>query len=323
MENPVDNPEIYKLLPGRVSVGTRRSRFQFVESRFVFYIAFLHMKTLKLLLLVLLLHSQAFFQVSLGYFFPMGVMGITYGDSLLNTSAVLKAAGIRKITSLQTSNSDLKTGFSPIITYLNANGKIEKVVFCMPRPGKTPPIICMSDTVFYDSGGRMLRTVSKDASGLAYLQVDADYSVGGKIKYTLVYSSHQQPRNDTDISYRYYNEGGQLVGLVYAYGDQRKLTPLSATVYYNADGLPDSIRHDNPAIGSYIFKRIQKGTPNKLSWRQQRIILAGFIMLQVNVFHRKWVPKKGTLHPGTTKPRTIPSPLLRTSTTMMAHLQKC
>jgi hypothetical protein len=216
------------------------------------------MKTLKLLLLVLLLHSQAFSQVSRGYFFPMGVMGITYGDSLLNTSAVLKAAGIRKITSVQTSKSDLKTGFSPITTYLNANSKIEKVVYCMPRPGKTPPIICMNDTIFYDSSGRMLRTVSKDASGLAYLQVDADYSVGGKVKYTLVYSNHQQPRNDTDISYHYYNERGQLVGLVYAYGDQRKLTPLSATVYYNADGLPDSIRHDNPAIGTYIFKRIQK-----------------------------------------------------------------
>jgi hypothetical protein len=248
------------------------------------------MKTLQRLLFVLLLHSKAFSQVPLGYFFPMGVMGITYGDTLLNTSAVLKAAGVRKITSIQTSKSDLKTGFSPITTYLNANSKIEKVVYCLRTLPKTDSSIFLEDTILYDSEGRMLQCISRDASGLPYLRLEVDYSLHGKVKYTLI-SSIRQQKNDTSISYHYYNEGGQLVRLVSGYGSQTKLTPLfsasacvstsrvrlksgygsqtkltplSATVYYNADGLPDSIRDDNKDIETYIFKRRQKGNNKEI-----------------------------------------------------------
>jgi hypothetical protein len=217
------------------------------------------MKSLPLFCMILLFHSQAFSQVSLGYFFPMGVMGMSYGDTLLNTSAVLKAARVRKIMAIQTSYTDLKTGFSPITTYLNANGKIEKVVYCMRRPPKPDSAICLNDTILYDNNGRMLQYISRDASGLAYLQGEADYSKDGKVKYTLIHASHYQSRNDTDISYHDYNERGQLVRVVYEYSNEKKLPPLSGAVYYNEDGLPDSIRHDNPAFGTYVFKRKQKG----------------------------------------------------------------
>jgi hypothetical protein len=54
------------------------------------------------------------------------------------------------------------------------------------------------------------------------------------------------------------------VRLKSGYGSQTKLTPLSTTVYYNADGLPDSIRDDNKDIEAYIFKRRQKGNNKEI-----------------------------------------------------------
>jgi len=222
------------------------------------------------------LHSHAFSQVSLGYFFPMGVMSISYGDTLLNTSAVLKAAGVRKITAIQTSYTDLKTGFSPITTYLNVSGRIEKVVYCMRKHAKPDSAICLNDTLLYDSAGRMFQYISRDASGFAYLQGQVDYSTDGEVKYTSIHASHYQSRNDTDITYHYYNERGQIVRVVYEYSNESKLPPLSGTVYYNEDGLPDSIQHDNPVFGTYVFKRKQKGKNKE-------------IQLETTTHYFKWV----------------------------------
>jgi len=240
-------------------------------------IAFLlRMKKLQPLWIVLLLHSQAFCQVALHNFFPMGVIGISYGDTLLNTNAVLKTGGVRKITTIQTSYIDLKTGFSPITTYLNANSEIEKIVYCMRSTAKPDSGICLNDTILYDNGGRMLQYICRDASGLAYLQCKANYSSDEKVKYTLIHASHQKPVNDTDISYHYYNDRGQLMRLIYEYGIETKLPPLSATVYYNKDGLPDSILHDNAAFETYVFKRKQKGE-NKV------------IQMETTTHYFKWV----------------------------------
>jgi hypothetical protein len=224
------------------------------------------MKKLLLLPIVLLFYLQGFSQVSLQNFFPMGVLDVSLGDTLLNTNAVLKTAGARKIICVKTIAGSTITGFSPITTYLNTQGKIENVVSCFNRPKKPDSPLYFIDTVFYDGQGRMEEFLFRDANRSTYLQCNAIYDDERKVKYTWIAFDRQRASPDTEIIYHDYNKRGQMVHYRRSYGNGKKgYTVLSASVYYNKDGLPDSIRHDDPKIGTYIFKRKQKGQKKEIT----------------------------------------------------------
>jgi len=184
----------------------------------------------------------------------MGVSGIMYGDTLLNTSTILQREGIRKITASQSSPENTKT-FSPITTYLTATGTIDTKISCIRRSKSVDSGFCVTDTVLYDSKGRPLEFISKSATGNTYLQCKLDYVGEQKVKYTWITTVPQKSKSDTIVTYHYYNENGQLVRFE---KDAKQFDPVNASLYYGHDGLPDSIRHDNPAWGTYVFNRRER-----------------------------------------------------------------
>jgi hypothetical protein len=184
---------------------------------------------------------------------PMGVNGIAYGDTLMNTSAVLKRAGIKKVISLQTSTQNTNT-FSPITVFVNQNGKIVSSVFCR-RPTEKNPGFCIGDTFFYDDKDRVVQFQSRDATGTSFLKCETEYVGQGKLKQTWITMLPQKTLADTDIYYQYFDEKGQLIRFE---KEETKFAFANASLYYHTDGFIDSIRHDDPSLGTYIFNRRQK-----------------------------------------------------------------
>ena len=136
------------------------------------------------------------------------------------------------------------------------NGTVEAKVSCIPRSKPSDSSFCMKDTMLYDSKGRLIEFRSKDARGFTFVQCKIDYVGERKVKYTWITTAPQKLDTNTYVNNHYYNEKGQLVRFEQ---DAKKLVPVNASLYYGDDGLLDSIRHDNPAWRTYIFKRREKG----------------------------------------------------------------
>jgi hypothetical protein len=212
------------------------------------------MKQLLLFLAMVFLNLPGSSQFFIHMVLPMGVSGVLYGDTLLYSSDILRREGIRKIISHQTRPEITKT-LSPITTYLSINGTVEAKVSCIPKSKDTDSSFCMKDTVLYDSKGRLMEFLSKDARGSTYMQCKVDYLSERKVRYTWIPKLPQNPNLDTSFNYHYYNEKGQLVRFEQ---ESKKSVPVNASLYYGNDGLLDSITHDNPAWRTYVFKRRDK-----------------------------------------------------------------
>jgi hypothetical protein len=212
------------------------------------------MKKTLLSWLLILFCMHGFSQFPLHTIFPMGVEGVAFGDSLLNRSAILKRAGIRKIIAEQTPLGT-KGRFTTITDYLNANGTVRTKVTCLRRTENKDTLYCLSDTVLYDQRGRLSKYIAKDGKGFIYMVCKIDYLSEKKLKYSWITSTPQKAVSDTDIFYLHYNEKDQLVR---EEAEATQFKYLNASLFYNEDGLPDSIQHDNHAYPTYIFKRKQK-----------------------------------------------------------------
>lgn len=202
---------------------------------------------------------------------PMGVKGISYGDTLMNTTAVLKREGIRKIIVSETLPVTT-TNFTSVTTFLDQNGKIMSTITCM-RGRLKDTTFCLADTCLYDDSHRIIELRSGDAKGFTFLKCLTEYAGRDKLKQTWIMNVPQQALNDTDITWRYFNEKGQLIRSEH---EGKKYKLQNASLYYHADGLLDSIHHHDPSVPAYIFTRKEKRKTRELS-------------LEAGTFRYKWV----------------------------------
>lgn len=192
--------------------------------------------------------------------FPVGVSGNPYADTLLNTRAILSAAGIRQVTSYQTLAEATKTFASKIVN-LDKEGCINNMTICFTKNKESNFTLCIYDTIVYAPSGHVVNINTTDSKRNHYPPIVINYTNEKEVVIV----------QDSTVSYQSYNEKGQLVALLRTYkGRETENTRF----YYNSDGLLDSTY--NTHWGTFIFKRRKKGK-NKV------------IALENGHFNYKWV----------------------------------
>lgn len=207
------------------------------------------MKKVAILFLVtVLIYFSGFAQFSF-HVFPYGVGGDPYADTILNTRAILLAAGIRQVNAYQTFPEISKTFASKIVN-INKNGSIDKITICFARNKKTNFTFCIDDTILYDPAGRMTSLKMTDNNGNKHFPRTINYTGEKEIEVL----SRGMQLEDSSVSHQSYNEMGQLIKLIRTWKGQETENTL---FYYNSDGLLDSTQ--NTHWGTFIFKRRKKG----------------------------------------------------------------
>jgi len=202
-----------------------------------------------------LLCLQGFSQFPVYTIMPMGVSGVVFGDTILNTRVVLQRAGIRKITAVEVSTARGK-GASFTTTYSVSNGKIASRSWCFRPAPDTAFRFCVHDSVLYNSKGQPQEYRAGGSRETAYMKMMIEREDDENASFTWITKDPKKPAPDTSNYHHRYNAKGQLVSQQY---DADARYPVNAWLYYNADGLPDSIRHENKAWGTYVFNRKHKG----------------------------------------------------------------
>lgn len=191
-----------------------------------------------LIVVAVSLHSSGVAQYSFRVF-PAGVTGDPFADTLLNTKAVLKMAGIRQVNSFQTSGELTKT-FDSKSVHLDREGRIENITCCFTKIKTSGFTFCLQDTLIYGSSGFMEKIISSDSKGNIY----------GPILFVHRSATELKIVQDSIVSHEFFNDKGQLIALRRTL-HTRELE--STRFYYNADGLLDSTH--NAHWGTFIFKR--------------------------------------------------------------------
>jgi hypothetical protein len=108
-----------------------------------------------------ILHLQGLTQFPINQVLPGPIMGVSYGDTILNISAILKREGIRTII-VNSSFPQSANGFSKITMRFNENGMVESIISCV-SPSKKTNGFCITDTALYDVNGLPKEFRSRDA----------------------------------------------------------------------------------------------------------------------------------------------------------------
>jgi hypothetical protein len=206
-------------------------------------------KIISLLAVTLSFYLPGFSQYTLHTIFPMGVIGYSSADDLLNKREILQREGIKKITAYQTVPEMPKT-FTSKTVYLNTNGNMDAITICFSNRTGTDSGFCVTDSLFYDHLGRLREYRSHDIKGVT-LQSISEYKSDREVKSTTI--TRLNP--DTLTEYKYFNEKGQMVRVKQLTNGVEK---GNASLYYNKDGLTDSIKYENSPLATSIFKRTEK-----------------------------------------------------------------
>lgn len=209
-------------------------------------------KVILLLTVSLLSVSFCFAQFSLEVF-PTIVTGDRFGDTIINSRALMIKEEIRKIFVYQTKPSRDRPFVTKTMNY-NKEGNIESVDVNM---GKFKDLtLIINDTIFYDNQHRMIKIKTTDTKGNVYPGYRAEYISNNIVKF----SSFDQSDPDTLFTYKYFNEIGQVI----REKDEKGKSAGFTNFYYNKDGLYDSVKYENSSWVNLIFRRNEK--------RKKRII---------------------------------------------------
>jgi hypothetical protein len=209
------------------------------------------MKKIVAFCIVLLVCLQGFSQFLLHTVLPMGVGHIVFGDTLLNTRAVLQQEGIKKITAYQTSSGN-HSSFTTTSTV--TDGRILSRARCY-RPSPDSAVrFCLHNSLLYNKDGA-LQNLWFGSGETTFSKMAREEKGAGNVTITWITKDSRQLLPDTSIYHHVYNAKGQLVSQHY---DPTEKYIVNASLYYNADGLLDSIRHEKREWGSFVFERTQK-----------------------------------------------------------------
>ena len=212
------------------------------------------MKTFIFLFLIsFLVNSVGFAQIPYGIM-PGPVIGIAFGDSLLNTREILQKSGIKKIYAYQTASEKLKT-YKSQTSVINEGGNVESLTTCFPRNKNTDTTWCLVDTVLYDDQGRKREIKLTDNKGYEYSKILFEFIAENEVKVSQI-AKMQNKQWDTLVDHKYFNRKGQMLKHVKIRKDRPTETSL---FYYNADGLLDSVQYENSLLPTIVYKRSEKG----------------------------------------------------------------
>lgn len=186
---------------------------------------------------------------------PVGIEN----DTLINSSAILRKAGIKEIQTVNSNSRIVKT-FDTQNCTINTNGKVNKTVTCFWKENSTQVAFCDSDTVIYNADGRIIfrKHTFKNAfivyKGTPMNEYEWEY---------ITLSQIESNAPDSIIEHEKYNEKGQII---YFKSENSDRVLFNNRYYYDADGFLDSISEgDNQG---YVFKKIIKGNRKIIETRK-------------------------------------------------------
>ena len=218
------------------------------------------MKKLFILLVIVSLlrlpcPAQLQFQFSVSNVLPVVIEADPYADAILNTPSILKKEGIKKIRVYP--DPFVRGSYISKTEYINEEGNIYKMMLCLPKSKSNDSGFCIIDTFMYDAQHSIIEQMSKDGVGQVGLRSLTEYISIGEVKNSFI----TIPNADTSVTYKYYNDKGQLTRFNFF---MKGSPPLDAFLYYNTDGLIDSIQHKNSYWGTFVFKRSEKRKPRQI-----------------------------------------------------------
>lgn len=207
------------------------------------------MKTVLFSLSIILFSNfPVFAQFPVTTFYPVGVMGNTDIERLLNKKEILAREHIREVHT-QTSPKVYEI-FTSKNMFINRDGNIDSVVMCFSKPNKIDSGFYNTQYYFYDSLEHFieLRVYDKENFGSKIIY---DYTVKDAVKIRTIdlTNSHEF------IQYKFFNQKGQFIKSKQIVNGVEGSNTL---LYYHVDGLPDSIKYENSNLATNIFKRTKK-----------------------------------------------------------------
>ena len=197
-------------------------------------------------------------------FFPMNSEYAFFNDTATNTSAIMKAQGIKKIMVYKNAPSQEKNSFLYTTRYLNAYGNSDTIIECIQNKKKDTSF-CTTYIFSYKKNGKIEKFNLKQADGLVVLSDSTEYLSKNETKtYSKFVSVDSLKSFDSIIFHRYYNDKNELIQLdeVMNNGDF-----FTSQVYsYSSDGFLDSVNYkQNKNFNPFqlkddriLFRRLKK-----------------------------------------------------------------
>lgn len=174
-------------------------------------------------------------------FFPMNSDYSSLNDTAINTSAIMKAQGIKKIMVYKNASSEEKNSFLYTARYLNAYGNSDKIIECIQNKKKDTSF-CATYVFSYKKNGTIENFYLKQANGQVVLSDSTEYLSKNETKTYSRYKSFDSLKSFDSITYhRYYNDKNELIILdeIMNNGDF-----FTSQIYsYSSDGFLDSVNY--------------------------------------------------------------------------------
>ncbi|MEI9908202.1 MAG: hypothetical protein WDO71_00115 [Bacteroidota bacterium] len=190
------------------------------------------------------------------YVFPNGISydGITDTNVLIKREIILK----EKIRTVKINKADLKLddkSFSSQTLYFNSSGNVTLIETCFEPSDKRYIAFCVKEKWHYSDNGELERTVYSDGRDTIVTIVLFTYVNPFIIKTTAIAyrPDGTTGKPDTLVDYKYMNDKGQVTKVTYI--RKEIVNSVSALLFYNKDGLMDSMSFENSTMKTLVFKR--------------------------------------------------------------------
>jgi hypothetical protein len=213
-------------------------------------------KIIALIFPVVFFCLSAFAQLGVwNYVFPNGIGhdDITDTNVLIRREIILK----EKIKTVKINKADLKIddkSFSSQTLYFDSLGNIKLNETCFDVSDKRSIAFCVKEKWYYRDNGELERSVYLDSKDRIVTTNIFNYLTPFIIKTESIYRPNSAIQVfDTLVDYKYMNDKGQVTKVTYI--RKGEVNSVSALLFYNKDGLMDSMSFENSAMKTLIFKR--------------------------------------------------------------------
>jgi hypothetical protein len=203
------------------------------------------------------------------YVFPNGLSfdGITDTNVLIKREIIVK----EKIKSVRINKADLKIDdktFSFQTLYFDSLGNIKLNEACFESLDKKYVSFCDKEKWYYRDNGELEKSVFLDRGDTIVTTTLFTYLTPFIIKTELIYRPNIAIQVfDTLVDYKFMNDKGQVTKV--AYIRKEPVKSVSALLFYNKDGLMDSMSFEYSAMKTLIFKRRESKKKKTLELEHQ------------------------------------------------------
>ncbi len=182
--------------------------------------------------------------------YPQGAGPGNLSDTVLNTKAILQAAGVKKITAIKDPPGAAKTSYVDIIS-VDSTGAIRSLISCLQKTPTMESDLCITALFEYHPTGQVAKATYFDTKGNKYPEHKSVWKEGKLHSISMVDTANYILTTES------FDEQGRVIS--HERIDQTGHVLENSRYYYHADGLLDSIVNVHYGSFRYIRKKQGKG----------------------------------------------------------------